>query len=107
VSDLSRLEISPAGKVHLIWGSTEKDYVAAMKEITPVRDKETFEQLRRCYRAGYSEHWRESLATFIDYLLEEDSRWCEVPDHKHFEGQKRVRRRLTIIRERLFSNFGE
>src|SRR5258707_3862144 len=83
-----------------------------MKEITPLRDNETFEQLRQYYRVGYSEHWRESLATFIDYLLEQDSRWCEVSDHKHFEGQKRVRSRLTIMRERLFSKifkslFGE
>jgi hypothetical protein len=104
VNDTSRFEISSAGKVHLIWGSTERDYVAAMKEVTPVREKETYEHLREHYRAGYSEHWRDSIATFIDYLLEEDARWCEVPDHRHFEGQKRVRRRLAIMRERLFSN---
>jgi hypothetical protein len=104
VSDTSRFEISSAGKVHLIWGSTERDYVSAMKEVTPVREMETFEQLRQHYRAGYAEHWRDSLATFIDYLLEEDARWCVVPDHRHFEGQKRVRRRLSIMRERLFSS---
>ena len=104
MSDTSRFEISSAGKVHLIWGSTERDYVAAMKEVTPVREKETYEQLREHYRAGYSEHWRDSIAAFIDYLLEEDARWCGVPDHRHFEGQKRVRRRLVIMRERLFSN---
>lgn len=104
VSDASRLEISSAGKVHLIWGSTDREYVAAMKEVTPVREKETYEELRQHYRVGYSERWRESLATFIDYLLEEDASWCEVPDHRHFEGQKRVRRRLSIMRDRLFSN---
>jgi hypothetical protein len=37
-----------------------KDYVAAMKEITLLPDKETFERLRQYYRAGYSEHWRPS-----------------------------------------------
>jgi hypothetical protein len=103
VSDASRLEISPAGKVHLIWGSTDRDYVAFMKEVTPVRDKETYDQLREFYRAGYSEYWRDSLATFLDYLLEEDAHWCEIPDHRQFEGQKRVRRRLSLIRERLLS----
>jgi hypothetical protein len=69
-----------------------------------VREKEAYERLRQHYRVGYAERWRDSIATFIDYLLEEDARWCEIPNHRQFEGQKRVGRRLAIIRERLFAN---
>jgi hypothetical protein len=101
VSDSSRFEIAPAGKIHLYWGSLERDYVGAMKEVTPIREKETFERLLQLYRAGYSSTWNESMGVFVDYLINEDAQWCEVPDHRHFAGQKGVRRRLTIMRERL------
>ena len=72
-----------------------------MKEVTAVRDQETYERLRACYKSGYSDRWRESLTIFLDYLLEEDSRWCQVPDHRHFDGQKHLARRLGLVRERL------
>jgi len=101
ISDASRLEISPAGKVHLFWGSVERDYVGAMKEVTPIRDKATFEQLLQFYRAGYAGNWNDSMVVFIDYLLNEDAQWCEVPDHRQFAGQKGVCRRLSIMRDRL------
>jgi hypothetical protein len=101
IDDTSRFELSSAGKVHLIWGSMEEEYVKAMKEVTPVRDMDIYERLHQYYRSGYSGNWRESLAAFIDYLLDEDARWCVVPDHKHFEGQIRIRNRLIIIRDRV------
>lgn len=103
ITDSSRLEISSSGKVHLIWGTTDQDYVTSMKEVTPIRDKDDYELLREHYRFGYSQRWRESLAAFIDYLLNEDSRWCTIPNHKTFNGQIRLGRRLISIRDRLFS----
>jgi len=101
IEDSTRLEISPAGKIHLYWGSIERDYVATMKDVTAIREKATFEHLLQLYRSGYSSTWNDSMAVFIDYLIEEDARWCEVPDHRHFTGQQQVLRRLNIMRERL------
>src|SRR5262249_16629919 len=101
INDASKLEISPAGKVHLFWGSVERDYVGAIKEVTPIRDKGVFDLLVQLYRAGYGTNWNASMVTFIDYLINEDAQWCQVPDHRHFTGQKGVARRLGIMRDRI------
>ncbi len=96
IVESSKFEISPSGKVHLIWGSSDQDYVQAMKEITPLRDKQSFDRLKMS-----RDSWSESLIAFIDYLMEEDDRWCEIPNHRRFEGQKSVPKRLRNLRDRI------
>jgi hypothetical protein len=96
VSAATRIELSPAGKVHLIWGSADEEYIKAMKDITPIRDRTVFDQVHY-YMRNPSANWSRALATFIDYLACEDSFWCRIPDHRVFDGQRAIGRRLRQV----------
>lgn len=97
VQDARRIELSPAGKVHLIWGTADEDYVKAMKDVTPIRDRQVYDSLAY-FLQNASATWAKALATFIDYLIGEDSYWCRVPAHSVFDGQRAVTRRLQQVR---------
>lgn len=99
VTDLekvSKIEIAPAGAIHLLWGTTDEDYIKIMAQVTPVRDEGVFNKLDGFSR-NLSVNWANALITFVDYLIDEDSHWCRIPDHRNYNGQKRVTWRLSRV----------
>jgi hypothetical protein len=87
----SQIELSPTGEHHLYWGKGNFDYLFAMAEITPIREKGVFDEMYKDYNQGSSLQYREYVgrltARFIRYMLKEDQLFCHVPDHPSYSGQ--------------------
>lgn len=87
VYEAQRIEISPSGRQHLSWSVNDRDYIKAMAEVTPLRDRSVFEVLRDLDRRPEREVWEKRTKVFAGYLLDEDSRYCQVPGHEAYKGQ--------------------
>jgi len=87
----TQIELAPAGDLHLYWGKGNFDYLFAMAETTPIREKGAFDEFQNIYRHVASIEHREVtgkvVARFIEYMIAEDSVFCRVPDHASYEGQ--------------------
>lgn len=97
IGEAGKIELSPSGFQHLRWGTRETSYIQAMKDITPLFDQPTFEQLSNLARRPIREVWKEELKCFIHYLISEDNKYCKVPDHEAFISQKRLPGELTSL----------
>lgn len=96
--DLARqIEISPAGRQHLLWGSGDFEYLTGMAAVTPLLDEPTFMDLQR---KAASKRWRSVAATFAEYLLREDASYCSAPKHEAYASQQRLITSLTGKAER-------
>jgi cold shock CspA family protein/energy-coupling factor transporter ATP-binding protein EcfA2 len=94
IGDVFRVEISPAGQQHLLWGHSDWVYMESMMEVTPLLERVVFDEIRFMYESGLAARIRKAIRTFLVYLLEEDARYCFVPDHAQYVGQQRLRTRL-------------
>jgi len=95
----TQIEISPSGRLHLNWvtgGNTE--YLGAMADVTPVLNEETYHMLEEAFRTN---RWREKVVAFIDYVLDEDSKYFLLPDHESYDSQRRLTNNLVGIQRRL------
>lgn len=95
IKDVQRVELSPAGKQHHLWGLTENDYLYAMMEVTPMRDEVPFEQIitERGFFNLQSRYTQ--MIHFLNYLRDEDSLYCNVPNQQSFLGQKKILERMA------------
>jgi energy-coupling factor transporter ATP-binding protein EcfA2 len=98
IEDAGQVEISPAGKHHLLWAKGEFEYVSAMAQATPLLDESVFRTLEADVR---SQRWRMLASHFIGYLLQEDKMYCSTPDHQGYQSQLRVAAGLDAVRDRL------
>lgn len=90
VDAAGKMELSPAGYQHLAWGTRERDYAQAMLEVTPIADRSAFDQLASLENQPNSEVWQKKIECFVDYLIAEDAKFCQVPDHDAYLAQKRL-----------------
>jgi AAA domain len=90
VFEASRIEISPSGLQHLLWGLRESNYIQAMMEVTPLMDLAVFDQLSGLSKQPRSTVWKAEIESFINYLITEDSKYCSVPDHQAYLSQKKL-----------------
>jgi len=93
----SKIEISPAGDIHLYWGKGNFDYLFSMAETTPIWDKSDFDELNAIYCNDLLSHHKHAgnlVARFIRYLISEDQIFCRVPDHESYTGQIDLLRKL-------------
>lgn len=91
------VEISPAGRRHLVWGTGNIEYVAAMSQTTPLLVEAVLDEMRA--QPGY--RWRTRTKQFVQYLQEEDRLYCTVPAHQHYSSQLRLGDSLTRLRHVL------
>lgn len=98
VEKLTKIEISPSGRIHLLWGTTDEDYIKTMAQVTAIRDENTF-QLIYGYARNMAQNWANVLVSFVDYLQAEDRNWCNIPTHKHYSGQGKLLNRLNRVAE--------
>jgi hypothetical protein len=98
IDRITRVEISPAGRIHLLWGTTDEDYIKAMAQVTPIRDENCFAVLQG-YSRNLAANWANALVVFIEYLLADDRYWCEIPNHKIYMGQMKLANRLRRVGE--------
>jgi len=104
VEAATRVEISPSGITHLNWSTTDEDYIKAMRDVTPVRDKRVYDELKQCLQDGYSQTWKKSISAFMDYLVAEDEWWCQVPTHRIYDGQRRVTQKIVTLKNKILSH---
>lgn len=97
IEDSTQIEITDSGIRHLRWGISGHEYLAAMTEVTPLLSEDVFEQLRAF---GWRD-WRKRTARFIQYLREEDTLYCTIPQHDNYQGQGRVQQQLMTIESQL------
>jgi hypothetical protein len=94
----SQLEISPAGELHLYWGKGNFDYLFAMAEVTPIREKGTFDEMFGIYAKNahvqYRDFVEKIVSKFIGHLFAEDGLFCKVPEHPSYTGQLDITRKL-------------
>lgn len=100
LNESSLIEASPSGRIHLTWATADVEYIQMMKDVTPLRDKDIYEELQSHYR-DYRNKWSDSVIAFIGYLLFEDAVFCHIPDHPNFSGQMSITKRLLWRSKRL------
>ncbi|WP_205513018.1 AAA family ATPase [Longitalea arenae] len=81
-----RVELTPAGHEHYIWGSNDYVYMYAMLEVTPITDENLYETVIANY---YNYKQRQTmLYRFLEYLMRQDSLYCQIPNHPSYKGQE-------------------
>lgn len=82
-----QVELTPSGALHLEIGTTLDDYVGAMAQVTPLRDRSTHRTLRELDDQREAVAWFRRIEAFVDYLIAEDAKYASVPGHAAYEGQ--------------------
>jgi len=96
IEQVRKVEISPAGRQHLLWGSSDDSYIGSMMEVTPITDSMAFDKIKDAPRDTKSLEWHTKTSAFLQYLLDEDRAYVQIPDHESYKGQYR----LTALLER-------
>lgn len=99
IKDVQKIELAPAGLQHLFWGSRNRTYLQAMMEVTPILDREVYNNLNDLRKQPRRDVWHRELTAFLDYLLEEDSHFCHIPDHQAYESQRRLHANMKHMLE--------
>lgn len=97
IKDATRVEISPSGRLHLLWAQTNHDYLASMAVVTPLLTESVFKSISELH----DRDWRAAAAEFIDYLVDEDRTYCLLPKHESYQSQERLRGTLERTARRL------
>lgn len=90
ISQVQKVELSPSGEQHLVWGIFDRDYVQTMLEVTPISDPATYERLNALNNRPRRDVWQELNDQFVSYLIDEDSNYCKVPVHESYDTQRKV-----------------
>lgn len=101
IEDTNKLEISPAGKQHFFWGTNDTTYLGTMLDSTPIIDKETFDSIIGFRDQNRSKMWSGKVKLFIEYLLNEDSTFVQIPEHQAYSGQNTIGKYLFRLKTKL------
>lgn len=85
-----QVELTPSGALHLEMGTALDDYVGAMAQVTPLRDRATHRALRQFEDKREAVAWFQRIEAFVEYLVSEDSKYANVPGHAAYEGQVQI-----------------
>ena len=97
IDNVQKVELSPAGKQHLLWGANDETYVGSMLPVTPIFDQGTYDKLRGVPWGNRRYEWAAKLCIFLNYLLAEDAAYVRIPDHEAFDGQRKLLRGLSRL----------
>ena len=101
IEQVQKVEISPAGRQHLLWGSSDDSYIGSMMEVTPINNQATYDKLKHAPRDTKALEWHTKTSIFIQYLLEEDAAYVQVPEHESYKGQHRLKKMLERVGRRI------
>lgn len=94
IDSATRLELSPAGNLHLQWARASFEYIVAMSATTSLLDESRHAEISAALTRS---RFRTMAATFAEYLVNEDSLFCSVPDHPTYSSQARIRQALADL----------
>lgn len=98
-----RLEISPSGQQHLDWSISNWIYLESMAEVTPLFSSEVVNNIRIAISGRSGFHRRKAIELFIDYIVDEDARYCKYVQHASYYAQNRIISLLEKQKSRLES----
>ena len=88
IKETKKLEVAPSGRLHLQWATEDWIYLESMAEVSPLLESGPCETIRACLAEGRPDLRRKAIKTFLEYLLEEDRRYCFVPKHDVYKRQE-------------------
>ncbi|MBY0460775.1 MAG: cold shock domain-containing protein, partial [Gemmataceae bacterium] len=88
ISQAVKIEISPSGHQHLAWAIAELVYIDAMMEVTPIRNSECFTQMEAALSRNARASRLRAIQLFIEQLLAEDVRYCQIPAAEKYAAQQ-------------------
>ncbi len=101
VDDAKKVELSPSGHEHYLWGFYDDDYLFLVLEVTPVSDTELFRFLDMSYY-----DWNKKpqvIFRFLEYLEKEDKLYCSIPNHSAYGAQMQILQRINWRKKRQYS----
>jgi len=101
IEQVQKIEISPAGRQHLLWGSSDENYIGSMMEVTPINDQATYDTIKNAPRDSKAIEWVMKTTAFAQYLLDEDKFYVQIPDHESYKGQHRLTNLLEKAKQRI------
>jgi cold shock protein len=66
-----------------------------MLEVTPLLEKATHNELAELISIGLPYARRKAIQLFLLYLIDEDARYCVIPDHPQYNDQRKLVERLN------------
>lgn len=90
VNTANKIQLSPSGLQHLLWGTWDESYIGSMMHVTPIGDESTHEKLKNLLSYGLHDTWAESIVTFINYLVDEDNIYIKNIVHSAYVGQYKI-----------------
>ncbi|TXJ22294.1 MAG: hypothetical protein E6Q24_21245 [Chitinophagaceae bacterium] len=94
-----KVEVTPSGLEHYYWAINDIDFAYIMLEVTPICDRDFFDDLNASYNTPNNKFRLTKL--FLDYLEREDATYCKVPNHPSYDGQKVIHIRFDWLRQVL------
>jgi len=101
IEQVQKVEISPAGRQHLLWGASDENYIGSMMEVTPINDPATYDTIKNAPRDNKTIEWVMKTVAFTQYLLDEDKSYVQIPDHESYQGQHRLTNLLEGAKQRI------
>ncbi len=90
----SLLRVTPSGKVHFEWATTNATFVTEAALTVPLRSSHPRDELMRLWSAEGKksrDDWDEFVGKFAEYCLEQDSMFCVVPAMQSYKSQNGLR----------------
>jgi hypothetical protein len=68
-----------------------------MAQVTPLRDPVAFEQLEELGLRDARDTRLDQVRVFVEYLFEEDAKYCHVPPHSAFDTQLKMQHEMMKV----------
>ena len=90
VSTVKKIQLSPSGLLHFLWGTWDETYIGSMLQVTPISDEEIHGKLMALIKDTNPKKWDQSVALFLNYLIKGDNLYSKELDHPAYKGQKKL-----------------
>jgi len=100
----TKLEISPAGQMHLVWGSSEPVYLECMAEVTPILTYPVYQVILTANQDNLPFSRRQILNNFCNYLMDEDKAYCSRTDAPLYRSQNSLLDSLIRVQSEANNN---
>lgn len=101
INQANRIQLSPSGLQHLIWGSWDETYISIMAQVTPIAAEHSYQAMRATSDLDSKQRWLTETIEFLKYLIDEDRRHCAQQTHEAYLGQSKLIKSLATKLDRL------
>ncbi len=98
IGNTKKIQLSPAGLQHLLWGRWEETYIGTMLQVTPINSEEVYNKLKSYEGEEKNQRWKSEISTFLQHLLDEDNMYTIESDHPAYKGQRNL---IMALRKKI------